>query len=50
MFLRNAQIDYRPRHNMSIQLSVRQSPYGYYASPYGYYGSPFGYYPRYRYR
>jgi len=37
VFLRNAEISYRPLENMNIQLSVRQSPYGYYASPYGYY-------------
>ena len=50
VFLRNAEIDYRPLKNMSIHLMVRQSPYGYYASPYGYHSSPYGYYPRYRYR
>ena len=50
VFLRNAEIDYRPLKNMSIHLSVRQSPYGRYASPYGYYGSSYGYFPRYRYR
>ena len=43
VFLRNAEINYLPRENMSIRLSVRQSPYGYYAAPYGFY-------PRYRYR
>ncbi len=43
VFLRNAEINYRPLSNMNIHLSVRQSPYGYYVSPYGYY-------PRYRYR
>lgn len=37
IFLRNAEVAYRPRENMLLQFSVRQSPYGYYLSPYGYY-------------
>lgn len=46
VFLRNAELAFRPKENMLIQLSVRQSPYGAYASPYGMYGgygSPYGY-------
>ncbi len=38
VFLRNAEIAYRPSENVQFHLSVRQSPYGQYASPYGYYG------------
>jgi hypothetical protein len=36
LYLKNAEIAYRPTQNMAIHLSVRQSPYGYYLSPYGY--------------
>ncbi len=54
VFLRNAELAYRPTAGSVIHLQVRQSPYGRYASPYGYeyggygnrygpaYGSPFG--------
>jgi hypothetical protein len=38
VFLRNAELAYRPTANSSIHLSVQQSPYGAYASPYGQYG------------
>jgi hypothetical protein len=38
VFLRNAEISFRPKENMLLHFSVRQNPYGYYASPYGYYG------------
>ncbi len=41
VFLRNAQIAYRPTENSLISLSVQRSPYGNYYSPYGY-GAPFG--------
>lgn len=37
IFLRNAEIAYRPRENMLLQFTVRQSPYGYFMAPYGYY-------------
>lgn len=37
IFLRNAEIAYRPRENMLFQFTVRQSPYGYFMAPYGYY-------------
>jgi len=36
VFLRNAELAYRPTDNATIHLSVQQSPYGTYASPYGY--------------
>lgn len=36
LFLRNAEIAYRPSENMRLHLSVRQSPYGTYMDPYGY--------------
>ncbi len=45
LFIRNAELAYRPTANSSIHLSVRQSPYGSYASPYGRgygYGSAYG--------
>lgn len=38
LFLRNAEVAYRPTENMTFHLQVRQSPYGAYASPYGAYG------------
>ncbi len=41
LFLRNAEIAYRPVGNATIHLSVSQSPYGAYASPYGY-GNGYG--------
>jgi hypothetical protein len=46
VFLRNAEIAYRPTENAVFHLSVRQSPFGPYASPYGYGGhgySPYGF-------
>ncbi len=39
LFLRNAEIAYRPTENMMLHVQVRQSPYGGYLSPYG---SPYG--------
>lgn len=36
VFLRNAELAFRPSENAVLHLSVRQSPYGAYASPYGY--------------
>lgn len=36
IFLRNAEIEYRPRGNMQIHLQLQQSPYGSYMNPYGY--------------
>ena len=35
LFLRNAEIAYRPAENVQLHLQVRQSPYGSYMSPYG---------------
>ncbi|MEX0822708.1 MAG: hypothetical protein WD021_11220 [Rhodothermales bacterium] len=43
LFLRNAEIAYRPSENVQLHIQVRQSPYGRYMSPYGY--SPYGYSP-----
>ena len=53
VFLRNAELAYRPTENTTLQLRVQQSPYGSYAAPYGYgsalgygaYGAPYGYGP-----
>ena len=42
IYLRNAEIAYRPTANSVLHLSVQQSPYGAYASPYGY-ANPYGY-------
>ncbi len=36
VFLRNAEIAYRPTENVRLHFQVRQSPYGAYGSPYGY--------------
>jgi hypothetical protein len=44
VFLRNAEIAYRPTENTVLHLQVRQSPFGAYAAPYGYGYSP-GYSP-----
>ena len=40
VFLRNAEIAYRPTENVRMHFQVRQSPYGRYMNPYGY--SPYG--------
>ena len=42
VFLRNAEVAYRPSENVQFRLQVQQSPYGRYMSPYGAY-SPYGY-------
>lgn len=47
VFLRNAEVAYRPSENMEFRFQMRQSPYGSYMSPYGSpygsaYGSPYG--------
>ncbi|MDX1420593.1 MAG: hypothetical protein R3181_11550 [Rubricoccaceae bacterium] len=45
VFLRNAEIAYRPTDNSLLRFQVQQSPYGSYAAPYGYSGygaGPFG--------
>ena len=42
VFLRNAEIAWRPSEKFQLHLQVRQSPYGSYMSPYGSY-SPYGY-------
>lgn len=36
VFLRNAEIAYRPAENVQLHFQVRQSPYGSYRGPYGY--------------
>ncbi len=41
VFIRNAEVAYRPSENVQLHLSFRQSPYGGYMNPYGY--SPYGY-------
>ncbi|NND72330.1 MAG: hypothetical protein HKN43_12220 [Rhodothermales bacterium] len=37
VFLRNAQVAYSPSENLHFQVSINNSPYGYYGSPYGLY-------------
>lgn len=44
IYLRNAEVAYRPTENMQFRFSVQQSPYGRYMSPYGRYGSRYGAY------
>ena len=36
VYLRNAEVSYRPFASTELRLSIQQSPYGGYASPYGY--------------
>lgn len=43
VFLRDAEVAWRPAKNMQLNFSIRQSPYGAYMSPYGYYGPGYGY-------
>lgn len=43
VYLRNAEVAYRPTEKMQFRFSVRQSPYGSYMSPYGYRGGGYGY-------
>ena len=53
IYLRNAEVAYRPTENSMLRFQVQQSPYGSYASPYGSYyggygnpyGTPYGYAP-----
>lgn len=50
VFIRNADLVYKPSENSRLQLSFRQSPYGMYASPYGnrgYGNRGYGYRPYY---
>ncbi len=44
VFLRNAEVAYRPTENVQFNISVRQSPYGAYMSPFGYYGMGYDYF------
>ena len=43
VFLRNAEVSWRPSEKVSLQLQVRQNPYAY--RGYGMGGSPYGYHP-----
>ena len=38
VFVKNAELAYRPKENVQLHLTFRQSPYGSYMSPYGYGG------------
>lgn len=42
VFLRNAEIAYRPSENTEIRFQMRQSPYGGYLGPRGGFYSPYG--------
>lgn len=46
VFLRNAEVAYRPSDNMEFRLQVQQSPYGRYMSPYGYHTRSSAFAPR----
>jgi len=48
VFLRNAEVAWRPSEKVQFHLQVRQSPYGSYMSPYGYYNPYYGSRNRYR--
>lgn len=39
VFLRNAEVQYRPSENMQFRLQIQQSPHGRYMRPYGRYGA-----------
>ncbi|MDE2995408.1 MAG: hypothetical protein OXT73_01510 [Bacteroidota bacterium] len=39
VFIRNAEIAYRPTENIQLHLRMRRSPYGSYMSPYGSYNA-----------
>ncbi|MEM6336577.1 MAG: hypothetical protein AAF752_08415 [Bacteroidota bacterium] len=43
VYLRNAEIAYRPTQNAVLHLSYRRSPYGGYLNPFGYAANPYGY-------
>lgn len=48
VFLRNAEVAYRPSERVNLHFSIHQSPYGPYMGPYGYYNmGPYGYHPYY---
>lgn len=36
IFVKNAELAYRPKENMELHLSFRQNPYGSFMNPYGY--------------
>jgi len=43
VFIRNADLAYRPNENIQFNLSLRRSPYGSYMSPYGRGGGGYGF-------
>lgn len=43
VFIRNAEVAYKPSKNFEVRMQVQQSPYGRYMSPYGAYRSPHGF-------
>ena len=42
VFLRNAELAWKPTESSVVRFQVQQSPYGTYAGPYGYAGGPYG--------
>jgi len=42
VFLRNAEVAYKPSDNFQVRMQVQQSPHGRYMSPYGRYGGRYG--------
>ncbi len=45
VYLRNAEVAYKPSDKFQVRMQVQQSPYGRYMSPYGTYGSSRGFTP-----
>lgn len=41
IFLRNAEVAYKPSENFQVRMQVQQSPYGRYMSPYGMHHRPY---------
>jgi len=42
VFLRNAEVAYKPSDNFQVRMQVQQNPRSRYMSPYGRYGSRYG--------
>jgi hypothetical protein len=38
VYIRNAEVAYKPSDNFQVRMQVQQSPYGRYMSPYGTFG------------
>jgi hypothetical protein len=40
VYIRNAEVAFKPSENFQVRMQVQQSPYGRYMSPYGTFGAP----------